>query len=275
MQSLNGDVVFNLNGSRLDFYSSALVRFYTGSNQLYRMNGDDAASVSFPTSMDTDIPMMVIGTDASGGVVDANSPSFQGLRVHGKDVGYSTNLVADHQLLILNRSDHGNGGFVMRTGYHDSVSRAFYPYDNPDNWTYNLGRSSSGMRFDTVYLKSSPNVSSDERLKELITDNSLGLDFINDIKTNQFRLIKPNNEEPENKMQFGIIAQQVIQSLDNYGVNINETSFVNIGEDGMYGVQYEQFIAPLIKSVQDVDYKYQGKVEELTQRVEELENGTA
>src|SRR5699024_8763472 len=59
LKSLNGEFEFNMNGRRMDFYSNALIRFHEGSNQLYRRNGVNAASVSFPTSQGTDIPMMV------------------------------------------------------------------------------------------------------------------------------------------------------------------------------------------------------------------------
>src|SRR5699024_9505766 len=257
LKSLNGEFEFNMNGRRMDFYSNALIRFHEGSNQLYRRNGVNAASVSFPTSQGTDIPMMVVGTDASGGTVNANSSSFVGLRIHGRDSPHSPNLVARDMFYILARADHSNGGFVLRSGYTDGVSRSFYPYDNSNNWTYNLGRNSSERRWTNIFLKNSPDVSSDERLKEDVTDNVLGYDFVKDIKTKSFRM---TNLE-DSSIQFGVTAQQVKETLINHGINVDDTNILTLGEDGMYGVRYTQLIAPLIKSIQD-----------LGKRLEELEH---
>src|SRR5690625_7086591 len=93
LESENGNLVMDLNNRRFHFYEDSLIRFHNGYNQLYRRNGDNAASVSFPTSMDTDIPMMVVGTDPSGGIVDANSPNFTALRVHNISARHAIHLV--------------------------------------------------------------------------------------------------------------------------------------------------------------------------------------
>jgi len=257
LESENGNLVMDLNNRRFHFYDDSLIRFHNGYNQLYRRNGDDAASVSFPTSMDTDIPMMVVGTDPSGGIVNANSPNFTGLRVHSRNAPHSTNLVARGRFYLLDKADHTNGGFAFRTGYEDDVSRSIYPYNNENDWTYNLGRSGSQWRWTNIYLKNSPDVSSDERLKTDITDNTLGLDFVLDVLTLCFRM---TNQE-DGRLQYGVTAQQLKAVLQKHGVNIDDINMITVGEDGMYGVRYTQLIIPVIKAIQ-----------ELAKEVEELKH---
>jgi hypothetical protein len=95
---------------------------------------------------------------------------------------------------------------------------------------------------------------SDKRLKENINDTDLGLSFVNALRPVSYKFI--DDKKPE-KLKYGIIAQEVQEVLKESG---NE-DFAGITDKGDYlGADYVQFIAPLIKAVQ-----------ELSARVEELE----
>ena len=96
---------------------------------------------------------------------------------------------------------------------------------------------------------------SDKRLKENINDSDLGLSFVNALRPVSYKFI--DDKKPE-KLKYGIIAQEVQEVLKESG---NE-DFAGITDKGDYlGADYVQFIAPLIKAVQ-----------ELSAKVEELEN---
>jgi len=96
---------------------------------------------------------------------------------------------------------------------------------------------------------------SDKRLKENINDSNLGLSFIDALRPVSYKFI--NDKKPE-KLKYGIIAQEVQEVLKESG---NE-DFAGITDKGDFlGADYVQFIAPLIKAVQ-----------ELSAKVTELEN---
>jgi hypothetical protein len=96
---------------------------------------------------------------------------------------------------------------------------------------------------------------SDKRLKEDISNSDLGLSFINKLRPVSYKF--KNDKKPE-KLKYGIIAQEVQEVLKESG---NE-DFAGITDKGEYlGADYVQFIAPLIKAVQ-----------ELSEKVAELEN---
>ena len=116
---------------------------------------------------------------------------------------------------------------------------------------------------------------SDERLKKNITDQTLGLDFINDLRTVKYNW-KPSNEldasDPQLKhlrrededgniindmnttaTMHNFVAQEVKAALDKAGVS----SFGGWKEDH-YGVQQvsrEMFVIPLVKAVQELSTK--------------------
>ena len=97
----------------------------------------------------------------------------------------------------------------------------------------------SGQRFTNCYLVNSPNVSSDRRLKENIedvdADDMLGfIDALNVVNYNY-------KDDPEVE-RIGLIAQDVEDA--------GGAKFVEVGEDGMYGLKTADLVYPLIGAVQ-------------------------
>jgi len=111
--------------------------------------------------------------------------------------------------------------------------------------------------------------SSDERIKRNINDDTLGLDFINDLRTVTYQW-RPSNEIPpemtteytegENMknldaVMHGFIAQEVKAALDKAGVD----TFAGWKLDEVDGVTQrtsrEMFVMPLIKAVQELSAK--------------------
>jgi hypothetical protein len=141
----------------------------------------------------------------------------------------------------------------------------------PGAGSFAFGRTSVGRVYNSFGSNASWTRDSDERLKTDIQDATLGLNFINNLKTKTFKW-KPNNELPETLdayqeenvkdtsiVMHGMIAQEVKAALDTEGVD----TFGGWAEssDGCQSISQEMFVHPLIKAVQ-----------ELSAKVEELEN---
>lgn len=118
---------------------------------------------------------------------------------------------------------------------------------------------SSGQRWGKLWTTTQPDVGSDRNLKTEISSLELGLDLILNLKPVSYRL-KSNPE----KVSMGLIAQDVADVLnkDQYSaVSYNKET----GTD--YGLAYSEFIAPLIKAVQELNEKVkylENKISELT-----------
>jgi len=122
--------------------------------------------------------------------------------------------------------------------------------------------------------------SCDERKKRNINDDSLGLDFVKDLRTVTFQW-KPAEEHPEewhawdededgNKVyhemttdavMHGMIAQEVKSALDT--ANVSTFSGWSEMENGQQQLSPEMFVYPLIKAVQELS----AKVEELEEKL--------
>jgi len=139
------------------------------------------------------------------------------------------------------------------------------------NNTFAFGNDSQGVVYNQFSANASWTRGSDERLKANIKNDSLGLEFINNLRTVTFNW-KPNNELPKEFREYaeenvkdtsvvmhGMIAQEVKEALEKSGVD----TFGGWSEDdtGKQMISQELIVHPLIKAVQ-----------ELTAKVEELEN---
>jgi hypothetical protein len=171
---------------------------------------------------------------------------------YGSGVGLTTGL----RCTFIGRSAVGNNANAQEeivisagpcTGQGDNYvtigkngAKIYNKYDTNATWTY----------------------TSDGRLKQNITADSLGLSFINRLRTVTYQW-KPSNEVPSDMPQYGevntrntttvmhgLIAQEVKAALDAEGV----TTFAgwDQGPDGVQAVSREMFITPLIKAVQEL-----------------------
>jgi hypothetical protein len=138
-----------------------------------------------------------------------------------------------------------------------------------------------------IYTHDGGATSSDERMKENIVETPLGLDFVNSLEPVSYkwkdteevvemRTVPATDDEPEHeevantyeaveytRTHHGLISQQVKQALTGAGLSDNEfAGYIYDSERDEYRLRYSEFIAPLIKAVQ-----------ELSARVAELEAG--
>lgn len=104
---------------------------------------------------------------------------------------------------------------------------------------------------------------SDLRLKENITDYSVGLDFIRKLRPINFNLKVGTNKE----MQQGLIAQEVKAVMDELDVNFSGYYAPTDKEaKGMRMLAYSKFVLPLINSVKE----QQEQIEELRAEIDKL-----
>jgi len=137
-----------------------------------------------------------------------------------------------------------------------------------DDNLYDLG--ASGNRWDDIWATNGTIQTSDETQKTEIAESDLGLEFINRLKAKKYKRVGGN------RPHYGLLAQQVKIAAgendfagyvkDTYKVTEkNEAGEeVETGEEKtVHGLRYDEFIAPMIKAIQ-----------ELTEKVKTLEKGT-
>ena len=107
--------------------------------------------------------------------------------------------------------------------------------------------------------------------KNTITNSDLGLDFINKLSPKSYKF------NGKTRTHYGLIAQDVETVLsdisksagDFAGFIKGDISEKQDGSSYRYGLRYGEFIAPLIKALQEAD----DKIDALTARIENLEGG--
>lgn len=115
-----------------------------------------------------------------------------------------------------------------------------------------LGTSST--RWNTIYLVSSPNTSSDIRVKENIIDLESGLDVIDNLDVKSYTI----KGQPEN-ISYGVIAQDVAKKYPEL-VSIPHT------EKDFYGIYTSNILFLAVKAIQELS----DKIENLENRIKEL-----
>jgi hypothetical protein len=123
-------------------------------------------------------------------------------------------------------------------------------------------------RWTAVYSATGTIITSDARLKKNITDSALGLAFIEALRPVSYQWIvgknvvtqKSEGEEsvatpvPGVRTHWGLIAQEVKQAVDASGV-ADFAGYVRTDmadPESELGLRYDEFIAPLIKAVQEL-----------------------
>ena len=166
-----------------------------------------------------------------------------GLAVADQNTGVGSGVVfatgADNQMALGYGADTSGGGANSIKIGNASVTRANIQVD----WT----------------------IDSDERVKQDIEDNALGLAFINDLTPRKYRKLHPadwaeeirekryeNDERDEFddvKVWDGLIAQEVKEAVDKSSTTFSGWS---VDTNGKQGIQYSALVVPLIKAVQEL-----------------------
>ena len=115
----------------------------------------------------------------------------------------------------------------------------------------------STHRWQAIYAVNGSIQTSDEREKTEIKETNLGLDFIKDLKPVSYKWIdgEQQNKGKDEREHQGLIAQQVAETVEKHGIDKNTFGGLDIQKtekyDDFYGMSYDQFVAPLIKAIQE------------------------
>ena len=178
---------------------------------------------------------------------------------------------------------YGNGTYLT-IGYKSSTTQALQFQENlvmPTN-DNNLILGYTGHRWKAIYAASSAITTSDRNMKKNIRDlNDKAYEFVMNLKPKSFKFI----ENDSDRCHYGLIAQDVEELMKKLGMSsldfagfikspktkvINEETLeeVEIPNEYIYGLRYEEFIAPLIKTVQ----MQEKEITENRNRINYLEN---
>lgn len=121
----------------------------------------------------------------------------------------------------------------------------------------NLG--ASDLRWVTVYSTNALNTS-DRNEKREIEENKLGLNFINALKTKSYKF---KDNKLGGRTHYGLIAQDIENVLNKFNIKLDEYAPVvkdkikdeNENERFIYSLAYNELLAPIIKSVQELSTK--------------------
>jgi trimeric autotransporter adhesin len=181
-------------------------------------------------------------------------------RVGGYNVAIGTNS------LINNWDGNANtsvGLYALNSNVSGSSNSAFGSFSGKNISTGNnnisigfdsevpLGSESNQVRIGNTYITYAGiqvawTITSDRRWKQNIQASNLGLGFVTKLRPVTYTRI---NDE-EQKTEYGLIAQDIENVLKEEG--IENTGMLTIDEKGMYELRYNDLIAPMIKSIQEL-----------------------
>lgn len=171
-----------------------------------------------------------------------------------------------------------DNGSTLALSITDAAVLSHRPNAPATNNTHSLGTSS--LRWSVVYAATGTINTSDERLKTDIAPVPLGLAFVRDLQPVAYRWTSGGNAvvrervadpdpkgetadeisvdravpRPGGRTHYGLLAQQVRQTLDAHGVGdfAGWTLADKDDPDSEQGLRYDQFIPILIRAVQDL-----------------------
>ena len=110
----------------------------------------------------------------------------------------------------------------------------------------------SDARWGTVYASNGTINTSDKNEKNTIIDSDLGLEFINKLKAVSY---KWNDEEIGEKTHYGLVAQDIEETIKEIGKDVDNIGMIDKPEKGAMGLNYNELIAPLVKAIQELSAK--------------------
>ena len=92
-------------------------------------------------------------------------------------------------------------------------------------------------------------VTSDRRWKSNILTSNLGLGFISRLRPVSYT----RNNDESGKTEYGFIAQEVEEALNDEGAK--NIGMLTVDDNGMYEMRYNDLLAPMVKSIQELSDK--------------------
>lgn len=276
--STGSRVVMDSAGIRAYNSSNVAVLNFTTSNGLLSLSGflEDGEAANDINNGSTTIS----GTKITTGTLSADkiyAGTISASSINLTSSSYQLTVGNSSQFAYLNVLPGSSNGVTINSIGFQSTSTAgwntnMYPYLNNSVYCGLQAFAWAGIRSVTAVV-----VTSDERTKNSITESDLGLNFIDSLRPVSYKYNVGKNEivrdedgeitgsveKPGNRVHYGLIAQEVKQTLDELGVEDFGGWVLDDIEDpdSTQALRYEEFISPLIKAVQ-----------ELSAKVKQLEN---
>jgi hypothetical protein len=269
INAINGDNTTTISGAKITTGSLSANRITSGTmglNVALTGNGEYRTTTSGGQRITIDGPTNSIKFNSSisaSGILRGQSIGGNGVELAG--IGGSACSVFAGSTYASLRGGAGLASFAREVGVTTTtcfVNGAFRIYD--------LAGATTNLRVGAGGLVSRQ--TSDQRLKKDIAPTDLGLNFINRLNPVSFKW--DTKDTSDKKYNYGLIAQEVEQVLDDIVGSSSSVAIVakyrNVNgditeklpeNDIIYGLDYEAFISPIIKSIQ-----------ELSAKVESLEN---
>ncbi len=120
-------------------------------------------------------------------------------------------------------------------------------------------------------------ITSDKRWKSNIVKSNLGLDFIKQLQPVSYTRKDVEVSEKGTKIletttnptvEYGFIAQELEATLNKF--NTKNNGIIYKDDAGMYGVRYNDLLAPMVKAMQELDAKRIQENEALQQKINTL-----
>lgn len=158
-------------------------------------------------------------------------------------------------------------GLVFDAGFTDTSNDPVLVSNGTAHTFGRIGR--PGNRFYAGYFSllyaGTSQITSDIREKKDIENSDLGLDFINMLRPVKYKMINGIKKQfdsegnqlentPGTRWHYGLIAQELKQTLDTYGLDSAMWSIEDFetNPDGKQAISYNQVVSPLIKAVQEL-----------------------
>jgi hypothetical protein len=157
----------------------------------------------------------------------------------------------------------GNGAGTLTLNYSSGVYIGSNTIPTIDN-SYNFGNGTN--RWKAIYAANGTIQTSDARQKTNIIPSPLGLEFITTLNPVSYNFIIGSNEIEKDqdgnitavipvsgkRTHFGLLAQEVQQVIPQ-GIDFGGWILTDLNDPNSYqGLRYEEFIAPMIKSIQEL-----------------------
>lgn len=194
-----------------------------------------------------------VGKSALSGLVSGDDNTALGINaLNGNGFGFKNTAIGANSGSTIT----GNNNIVL--GYDAEVPS---------------GAGSNQLRIgntDITYagVQTAWTITSDRRWKDNIQQSPLGLDFIS--KLNPVAYTRKNDDKK--KIEFGFIAQELESALNASDAKNN--GIITIGDDGMYGVRYNDLISISVKAIQDqqeIINSQKDKIRSLEDRLKAIE----
>ena len=262
-------------GSRVELTNSGLYA-YSGSTPTVSINADGSASFAGTINANSGY----LGNSSSGWNITSTSINNSATTYAGSTAIFATpSFGYSIQVPGIINADNGyqaNLGVRLFTGGSTTANSFWKSQGNmsPNNGSasssglYSVG--SSQWRWSQIYADTGTINTSDQRLKTNVSNSNLGLNFINLLNPVSYKWIVgggiPIYDEdsgfvigsdpiPGVRTHYGFLAQEIKEALDQVSPEQDFGGWVLADKndpDSTQLLRYEEFIAPMVKAIQEL-----------------------